>query len=609
MTCRPADLSQQTDHFPSETEEVAAPSVEAVLGIILLAILSMLPVVGAAARLLFGPNVWRTDDFVGYLSLWVGLLGAALAARQSGLVADNFGILPRARIRQLGWLASTVSPCVALCLYWAALRLLSGDVGSSFRLGPIPQWVASSIVPVAFALICWRFYRRISGGVLTKIAVGGALLVTAALGYLPVETRGWLLAPGVAILLACLPGGAPSFVVLSGLALLLFFVQGTPTNAAAGEVYRLTTSKAFPAVPLLVLTGTLVARSRIADRLTILFRSLWGSRAVPFANLLWLALLSALGNDSGTASKRADPHSPARLNAVGYGPVSMMASLAARGLAVLLPPSLLLVLTAGWLGLPAAGTYRAALPFAALVFVVTCALVAARTLRRRSAVVLPVTPLAQLSDESPLSLRTRTLWQAKGEVFLLILAPVLFLSSRFTVVEAASILTLVTLAVTLSNGDFRPAKRLGGPFTEALSSGGAVMLLLFSTLAFNGALTYRGDYFRLQGWVGSGIPSPLLFMLALNLLFVSLLLLMDVYTVTFLLTPALPYLAGNYGLRGEQLALILLVHLSLARSCWNTPSYQRSSGAKVDRELLALIFLAAALAASLVPLFFISLPF
>ncbi len=603
MTSRPADLLQPYDSAP-ETQDSPLPSIEALLGSILLPMLCILPALGAAAKLLPGPDVWNIDGFVGYLSLWVGFLGAALAAGQNR--RDPFGFAFRASVPQLGWLASAVSPCVVLCLYWAALRMVSGDVGSSFRLGPIPLWVASSIVPVAFALICWRFYRRIPGGAVAKTAVAAALLITAALGFVPVETRGWLLVPGIAMLLTCLPGGASSFVVLSGLALLLFFVQGTPTNAAVGEVHRLTTNRVFPAIPLFALTGILVARSGMADRLNGLFRSLFGRKAAPLADLTSLAILSALGHDPAAALKPADPQLPARRNPVGYGPISTMASLAARGLGVLLPPSLLVALAAGWMALPAAGTYRAVLPYAALVFLLACALLTVRTFRRHSAVVLPVSALAQLSNESPFSLRTRALWEAKGEVLLLILAPVLFLSNRLSVVEAASILTLATLAVTLSNGDFKPAKRLGGPFAAALSWSGALMLLLFSALAFNGALAYRADYFRLQAWVGAGISSPLLFMIVLNLVFVSLLWVTDVYTVALLLTPALPYLAGNYGLRGQQLALILLVHVGLRRSWANgrgDPLEHVSTGAGPSRWWLVLFFSVAALAASLVPLF------
>ena len=60
--------------------------------------------------------------------------------------------------------------------------------------------------------------------------------------------------------------GAPVFVAMGGLALLLFFKDGTPVAAVSAEVYRLIASPTLPAIPLLTACGYVLAERRRLHR-------------------------------------------------------------------------------------------------------------------------------------------------------------------------------------------------------------------------------------------------------------------------------------------------------------------------------------------------------
>ena len=78
------------------------------------------------------------------------------------------------------------------------------------------------------------------------------------------------------VILAARCSGAPVFVAMGGIALVLFFRDGTPVAAVSAEVYRLVASETLPAIPLLTAAGYVLAESAAAERLVRFFRAIFG---------------------------------------------------------------------------------------------------------------------------------------------------------------------------------------------------------------------------------------------------------------------------------------------------------------------------------------------
>ena len=94
-----------------------------------------------------GSGVPGAGPFVQHLTLWVGFLGAALAASEGKLLAlATASFLPEGRGRRwAGIFASAVAAGVSALLARASLDmvLLEREFGSEVALG-LPKWIASA---------------------------------------------------------------------------------------------------------------------------------------------------------------------------------------------------------------------------------------------------------------------------------------------------------------------------------------------------------------------------------------------------------------------------------------------------------------------------------
>jgi len=587
----------------SRVETEYPRALEVLIGAVALAALLILPLADALAGFLDSAvrPAPSAGSPTGYLSLWVAFTGAALAARQEWRQGSlRFESLKTRIPRFARWWASVVSCCVLLALYWASLSMISGDSGSSVRVAFVPQWLAACIIPIGFALIGWRFFRRVEGGVWGKVGALVGMLLTAGLAYLPIETRDSLLVPGILILLASWPAGAPLFVTLSGIAMLVFYAQGLPSSIVSAEVYRITTDGVFPGIPLLILAAVLFRHSRIPEKLSCFIRSLTGDGAVRgrIADLASRATVTALapfafppGTPANTDRAGGELRADLLLLRSGRAETSVPGG---DALGLLLPPCLIVALTASWTALPPVGLYRASLRIAALLFVLLCCQSWLRGRRPR-----------ENNEREKGFERTRPSWRAAGEVVFLVAAASLFSVGGVTVPQAASILALGVLILSLLNRDYHPAALFGEILTNTLAAAGSVMILLFSALALNGSFGYMSTHFAVQESIGGLVQSPALFLLAFNFALLLLLPAIDPYAAVFLIGPLLPAIAEVYGVRWEQLALIQLLQIAISR-LWQCPSRSTgTTGVKIFLRgrpwLSILIFMAAAMAVSYLP--------
>ena len=131
----------------AQTEDLIASL--AALGIMIL------PLSEVVLRRFFNTGVPGAAPFTSHLTLVVGLVGAAIAAREGKLLALATGtMLPEGRPRHLaGILAAFVGALVTTILALGGLRLLEVHraAAKEIALG-VPIWVADLAFPVALRL-------------------------------------------------------------------------------------------------------------------------------------------------------------------------------------------------------------------------------------------------------------------------------------------------------------------------------------------------------------------------------------------------------------------------------------------------------------------------
>ncbi len=139
-----------------------------------------LPVAEIVLRGLFSRGIPASVPIVQNLTLWVGFLGAALAARENRLLSLATGeLLPAGRLRDgARVLANAVGAGISTVLALASLELLliEREFGQEIGAG-IPVWVVEMVMPFAFAAIALRLVRRASDRWPGRLAAAAAVLL------------------------------------------------------------------------------------------------------------------------------------------------------------------------------------------------------------------------------------------------------------------------------------------------------------------------------------------------------------------------------------------------------------------------------------------------
>jgi tripartite ATP-independent transporter DctM subunit len=143
-----------------------------------LALLAMviLPLLEIIWRRAFGQGIPASGPIVQHLTLWVGFLGAAIAARDGKLLALATGtfIPPGIWRRAADILAAAFGACSALVLAYGGYQMadIERQAGTTIGAG-IPSWAAQSVLPIAFLLIAVRLVWRV--GLPPTAGVGDAV--------------------------------------------------------------------------------------------------------------------------------------------------------------------------------------------------------------------------------------------------------------------------------------------------------------------------------------------------------------------------------------------------------------------------------------------------
>ena len=129
-----------------------------------LAVMLLLAFTQVALRNLFNSGLLWGDPMVRHLVVWVGFLGAAVAATQEGHISiDALTKFLPARIKAGTHVATNLFAGV-VCWYLAQASYdflkSEAEAGSTFVLD-IPTWIGGLIIPVGYLLVGFHFMVRV----------------------------------------------------------------------------------------------------------------------------------------------------------------------------------------------------------------------------------------------------------------------------------------------------------------------------------------------------------------------------------------------------------------------------------------------------------------
>jgi tripartite ATP-independent transporter DctM subunit len=509
----------------------------------------------------------------------VGGLAATTAARHLTLsTADLFG---EGRLRRGGHvLAAAISAGTAAVLAYAALGLvLSNREDPRALTGGLPQWVSELVMPICLGAMALRFAWDaaaapasasgipIAGGEAKGTAAWrrraiAALAIPAAFafGFFPGLLAAGAL-PYVLLILVALALGTPVFVAMGALSLLFFFRDGLPVTAVSAEVYRLIASPTLPAIPLLTACGYVLADSHASERLLRFFRSLlgWmpGGLAVIVAAVC--ALFTTFTGGSGVTIIAVGGLMLPMLIEDGYSEEFSLGLVTAAGsLGLLFPPSLPVILYSVVAGtrdqnVPADALYLAGI----LPGLLMVAMVAGYAIYRSRAMALKrqAFSLAEVA---------RSTWVAKWELGLPVFVVGLFATGYTSMVETAAAAVAYAIVVQcFVTRDLRATSTLPAALLKSSVLTGSVLILLSAAMGITSYIVDAQIPDQLVAYVREHIHSPVVYLLALNVLLVAVGCLVDVFSAIVVLAPLIAPMGAIFGVDPVHQGVIFLANLEL----------------------------------------------
>lgn len=560
---------------PEPAPSAAAPPgrlavFEDAVSVTALLLMAAIPIVEAAIRPVFPTGIPGSSMWVQHLTLWVGFLGAAVAARRGELLALTAGpsAAPERWRPLLASLSGAVGVSVSAALAYASVVLIHAEWegGRELALG-VPVWLAEGVMPVGFFLIGWRIWRRIPtrwgrAAALVGLAVP-LLLHEGVSGFDLTESGiGWPLLGFILIATAC---GAPIFVALGGVAAVLLWTNWDPVSAIPAEAYGMVSKATLPTIPLFTLAGYILAEGGAPRRLVGLFRALFGwiPGGVAVVAIVVSAFFTSFTGGSGVTILAIGGLMFPMLARDGHRPQFSTGLLTSAGsLGLLFPPSMAVILY----GLVAeveiqrlfvAGFIPALLEIA---LVAGFTILVARRLGARRGAAAEGPAVTRFGFRQALS----ALWEAKWEAVIPVVVVGVVLGGIATLVEAAAITVLYALFVEFIV--HREGKRLsdlvrtGG---NAVTLIGGVLLILGCALGLTNYLIFADIPTMAVEWVQTFVESPLFFLLLLNLVLLVAGCLMDIYSAIVVVVPLIAPLGLAYGIDPLHLGIIFLVNLEL----------------------------------------------
>ena len=354
--------------------------------------------------------------------------------------------------------------------------------------------------------------------------------------------------------------GAPMFAVFGGAALVAYRAGGLDAALIPSELSRLVAMPLLQALPLFALAGYVWAHSRASERLLNLSRAAvgWMPGGLPLVALALFTLFTAFTGASGVAIVALGGLVLPALKADHYGDRYALGLVtSASTLGVLFAPSLPLILFAV-VANPIAEQVTIDALFRACLLPGLLGLLLLGLHGWRVG-------LARQARREPFS--ARALWRALGEAKWELPLPLVVLggiySGRLAISEAAVITAAYALLVEMLI--YREIRwlDLAAIIRESMMLVGGILLILGMGMATTNYLVDQEVPGRLLEMVGSRLHSPLLFLLALNLLLLGVGCLMDIFTATVIVVPLLVPVALRFGIDPVHLGVIFLTNLAI----------------------------------------------
>ena len=522
--------------------------------------LVLLPAIEVLTRLFGTTGVVASPVLVQHLTLWIGFLGAMVAARRNRLLSLTSTPLfsSEEKIDWFKFMAKVTTIFIVMALAYGAWELVKVEKEFPVDIAPfLSRWVAQLIMPTGFFVVAIHMLMNSYETWRDRgILLIGGILLTMTVWYVPPlqESTLFMWVAIIAILFA-LGRGAPIFIGLGGLAILFFWRDWTPLSAIPAEAYRIVVSPTLPTIPLFTLAGYILAESNASERLVKLFRAAFGwiPGGTPVVLVLLCGFFTALTGGSGVTILALGGLLMPLLIKEGYSKLFSLGLITVAGsLGLLFPPSLPLIIY----GVTAGVSVKAIFLAGIVPGLIRISMIGGWAVWQGKVQAVKRHSLKWADIKS-------SLWEAKWEAVI----PVFILFGIFggftTLVETAAMTAVYVIIIEVfvhKDLDWSNMKTI---ILDCATLIGGVLIILGVAMGLTSYLVDAQIPLHLLGWVKSTIQSKILFLLMLNIFLLAVGCMMDIFSAIIIVVPLITPLGAYFGIDPVHLAIIFIANLEL----------------------------------------------
>lgn len=360
----------------------------------------------------------------------------------------------------------------------------------------------------------------------------------------------------LAAILACAICGEPLFIVMGGLALVLFFSIGTSPQAVIIEMYRIASAPTLIAIPLFTFAGYLLAESSSPRRMVDLYRALFGwiPGGLAICAFIVCAFFTSFNGASGVTIIALGGLLYPLLIKEGYPERFSMGLLTTGGsLGLLFPPSLPLILYALVGQVNVDELFLAGIiPGFLLIFLLS--LFSVRTGSKH------ITERQRFD--------VKKVWPALRSTAGIIPLPFIILGGIyggiFAASEAAAVTVVYVLVVHLFiYRDLNWKKDIPKIASESMILVGSVLIILGCALGLTNYMVDEQVPMRILDFMRQYITNKFVFLAALNVFLLVVGCLMDIFSAIIVVVPLIVPIAKEFGVNPIHLGIIFLTNLEI----------------------------------------------
>ncbi len=543
--------------------------------------LAIMPIIEVIARKIFMTGVPDSSDYLQHLVLWLTFIGGMITSREKKHLSISTGIEAiKEPVRN--WICSAaglLSSAICISFAWCALSMLLIGFDPTKKIGPFPIQVLVAIMPIGYAVMSWRFITTApthrAGKIIASLGlvlgtffsfpqignILGALFPAAAGAMDPLtlishDALTFFSFPFIIILIASAFFNVPVFIVLGGLAYILFVRSGGQLEVISNEAYSMLISSSLPAIPLFAFTGFILSESKAGERLIRLFRSMigWLPGGMAIVVVIVCAFFTTFTGASGvTILALGGILYFILVKSGGYTEKFSTGLLTASGsIGLLFPPSLPVILYGVVAQVSIKQMYAGGIIPGVFMIIVLAAMGMIAAIRGK----VPRTPF---QPREALSAVGASIW----ELMLPAIVIVAFFSGLTTLVETGAISVLYSLVMTMVvHRDLR-IRDLPKVMLKCLPIIGGILVILALAKGLSYYIVDAEVPMHLSAWIKTHIQSKFVFLLLLNIALIITGCFMDIYSAILVVVPLIIPLGEVYQIHPVHLGIIFLANLEL----------------------------------------------